>query len=146
MTEGAPVPDLGLNILVERRGNRIKRILLSPDAPQRPCRLAEKIAVYLEQGGPCPQADLDLSLCTDFQKRIYAVVRSIPRGETMTYGQVAELAGSPGEARAVGRAMAANPFAILIPCHRVLAKDGLGGYAYGRDIKERLLRLEGHPG
>jgi len=74
------------------------------------------------------------------------VVRSIPRGETMTYGQVAELAGSPGAARAVGRAMAANPFAILIPCHRVLAKDGPGGYAYGRDVKERLLRLEGQTG
>ncbi len=146
MTEGAPVPGLGLNLMVERQGNRIKRISFSYDAPERPCRLAEEIAVYLEQGGPCPRADLDLSLCTDFQKRIYAVVRSIPRGETMTYGQVAELAGSPGAARAVGRAMAANPFAILIPCHRVLAKDGPGGYAYGRDVKERLLRLEGQTG
>ena len=143
MTEGAPVPSLGLNLLVEHEGNRIKRIFFSHDAPERPCSLAEEIAVYLEQRGPCPQADLDLSLCTDFQKRVYAVVRSIPRGETMTYGQVAELAKSPGAARAVGRAMAANPFAILIPCHRVLAKDGPGGYAYGQDIKERLLRLEG---
>ena len=143
MTEGAPVPSLGLNLLIEHEGSRIKRIFFSTNAPERPSRLAEEIAVYLEQGGPCPQADLDLSHCTDFQKRIYAVVRSIPRGETMTYGQVAELAKSPGAARAVGRAMAANPFAILIPCHRVLAKDGPGGYAYGQDIKERLLRLEG---
>ena len=143
MTEGAPVPGLGLNLLIEREGNRIKRIFLSSDAPDGPCRLAEEIALYLKQGGPCPQADLDLSLCTDFQKRIYAVVRSIPRGGAMTYGQVAEIAGSPGAARAVGQAMAANPFAILIPCHRVLARDGPGGYAYGRDIKERLLRLEG---
>lgn len=143
MNEGASVPSLGLNLLVEHEGNRIKRIFFSPDAPERPCRLAEEIAVYLEQGGLFPQADLDLSHCTDFQKRVYAVVRSIPRGETMTYGQVAELAKSPGAARAVGRAMAANPFAILIPCHRVLAKDGPGGYAYGQDIKERLLRLEG---
>jgi methylated-DNA-[protein]-cysteine S-methyltransferase len=143
MTEGAPVPGLGLNLLVEHEGSRIKRIFFSPGAPERPSRLAEEIAVYLEQGGPCPQADLDLSLCTDFQKRVYAVVRSIPWGRTMTYGQVAELAKSPGAARAVGQAMAANPFAILIPCHRVLARDGPGGYAYGQDIKERLLRLEG---
>lgn len=144
MIEGAPVPSLGLYLLVERQGSLVKRIFFSPDAPARPGRLAEEIAAYLEQGGPCPPAQLDLSSCTEFQKRIYEVVRAIPRASSMTYGQVAALAGQPGAARAVGRAMAANPFAILIPCHRVVARDGLGGYAYGREIKERLLRLEGH--
>ena len=60
-----------------------------------------------------------------------------------TYGQVALRAGRPGAARAVGRAMAANPFAILVPCHRVVARGGLGGYAWGTEIKEKLLCLEG---
>jgi len=143
MIEGAPVPSLGLYLLVEMEGSLVKRIFFSPDAPAPPGPLAEEIAAYLEQGGPCPPAELDFSSCTDFQKRIYEIVRGIPRGSSMTYGQVAALAGQPGAARAVGRAMAANPFAILIPCHRVVARDSLGGYAYGREIKERLLRLEG---
>jgi methylated-DNA-[protein]-cysteine S-methyltransferase len=60
----------------------------------------------------------------------------------MTYGQVAERAARPGAARAVGRAMATNPFAILVPCHRVVAKGGLGGYLWGTEMKEKLLRLE----
>lgn len=142
MIDGWPVPSLDLYILVEREGSSIKRIFFSDDAPERPGHLAEKIADYLEQGGPCPQADLDLSLCTRFQNRIYEQVRSIPRGSSMTYSEVAEKAGRPGAARAVGRAMAANPFAILVPCHRVVAMNGLGGYAYGRETKEKLLRLE----
>jgi len=140
--DGWPVPSLGLYILVERERSSIKRIFFSGAAPELPGRLAEMIAHYLEQGGPCPQADLDLSRCTQFQNRIYELVRSIPRGSSMTYGEVAQKAGRPGAARAVGRAMAANPFAILVPCHRVVARNGLGGYAYGREIKEKLLRLE----
>lgn len=142
MIDGWPVPSLGLYILVERERSSIKRIFFSGAAPELPGRLAEMIAHYLEQGGTCPQADLDLSRCTQFQNRIYELVRSIPRGSSMTYGEVAQKAGRPGAARAVGRAMAANPFAILVPCHRVVARNGLGGYAYGREIKEKLLRLE----
>ena len=142
MIDGWPVPSLGLYILVERERSSIKRIFFSGAAPELPGRLAEMIVHYLEQGGPCPQADLDLSRCTQFQNRIYELVRSIPRGSSMTYGEVAQKAGRPGAARAVGRAMAANPFAILVPCHRVVARNGLGGYAYGREIKEKLLRLE----
>jgi O-6-methylguanine DNA methyltransferase len=144
MIEGAHVPSLGLYLLVERYEARVKRVFFSHDEPERPGRLADEIASYLERGGPCPQAELDLSGCTDFQKEIYALVRVIPRGGSMTYGQVATLAGHPGAARAVGRAMAANPFAIIIPCHRVVARNGLGGYAYGLLIKEKLLWLESH--
>ena len=83
-----------------------------------------------------------MSACTEFQKQIYALVQAIPRGRTMTYGQVAERADKPGAARAVGRAMATNPFAIIVPCHRVVAKKGLGGYLWGTEMKEKLLRLE----
>jgi methylated-DNA-[protein]-cysteine S-methyltransferase len=110
--------------------------------PAEPSRLAEEIAAHLVWGAPCPKAELNMSGCTDFQKQIYAIVQAIPRGETATYGQVALRADMPGAARAVGRAMAANPFAILVPCHRVVARGGPGGYAWGREMKEKLLGME----
>ncbi|MGV8175529.1 MAG: methylated-DNA--[protein]-cysteine S-methyltransferase [Methanothrix sp.] len=142
MTPGAPVPSLGLYILVEQSGFIVKRIFFSRESPSEISPLAEQIVLHLEKGTACPKADLDLSGCTAFQRIIYALVRTIPRGGMMTYGQVAELAGRPGAARAVGQAMASNPFAVLVPCHRVVSRSGPGGYAYGRDIKEKLLLLE----
>lgn len=142
MTEGAFVPSLGLYLLVEWSGQKAKRIYLSREIPAEPSELAERIAAYLEKGAPCPAAELDLSGCTEFQKRIYAVVQGIMRGETITYGEVAARAGCPGGARAVGRAMAGNPFVILVPCHRVVARKGLGGFAWGLVTKERMQRLE----
>lgn len=142
MTEGAFVPALGLYLLVEWSGQKVLRIYFSRDRPEEPSKLAERIASHLEKGAPCPAAKLDLSACTEFQKRIYAVVQGIMRGETMTYGEVAARAGCPGGARAVGRAMATNPFVILVPCHRVVARKGLGGFAWGREIKERMQNLE----
>ncbi|MDD4487857.1 MAG: MGMT family protein, partial [Methanothrix soehngenii] len=75
-------------------------------------------------------------------KRVYSVVRGIGRGKTLTYGEVAFLAQCPKGARAVGSAMATNPFAILVPCHRVVARKGLGGFAWGLEVKERMLALE----
>ena len=142
MTSGAFVPYLGCYLLVEISGSKVKGISFSNEMPSEPSRLAEEIAACLEKDAPCPTAELDMSECTDFQKLIYALVHEIPRGETRTYGQIAERAGHPGAARAVGRAMAANPFAILVPCHRVVAKTGLGGYLWGTEMKEKLLRLE----
>jgi len=142
MTSGAFVPSLGCSLLVEWQGEMLKRIYFSQEMPTEPSRLAEEIADYLVWGAPCPRVELEMSDCTDFQKQIYLQVQAIPRGETATYGQVALRAGHPGAARAVGRAMAANPFAVLVPCHRVVARSGLGGYAWGREMKEKLLRLE----
>ncbi len=142
MTSGIFVPSLGRYLLVQTSGLKVKGILFSDERPAETSRLAEEIAAYLEQGAPCPPAELDMSHCTDFQRQIYALVQVIPRGETRTYGQVAEGAGRPGAARAVGRAMATNPFAILVPCHRVVGRSGLGGYLWGIEMKEKLLRLE----
>jgi O-6-methylguanine DNA methyltransferase len=142
MTSGVFVPSLGCSLLVEWQDEMVTRINFSQEMPTELSRLAEEIAAYLEGNAPCPRAELDMSGCSDFQKQIYLQVQAIPRGETATYGQVALRAGHPGAARAVGRAMAANPFAILVPCHRVVAKKGLGGYAWGREMKEKLLRLE----
>lgn len=142
MTAGAFIPSLGCYLLIDCRGELVKRIYFSQDMPSQPSRMAEEIAAHLESGYPCPKAELDLSDCTAFQKRIYALVQTIPSGQTMTYGQVAACAGWPGAARAVGRALATNPFAILVPCHRVVARDGMGGYFWGAEMKEKLLRLE----
>ena len=142
MTSGTFVSSLGCYLLIEWQGEMVKRIYFSQEMPVDRSELAEEIAAHLEGGASCPKAELEMSECTDFQKQIYALVQAIPRGKTMTYGQVADRAGKPGAARAVGRAMATNPFAILVPCHRVVAKKGLGGYLWGIEMKEKLLRLE----
>lgn len=90
--------------------------------------------------------DFDLPLCplgTDFQRRAWLVLRQIPYGETVSYGEQARRMGCPKGARAVGGANHCNPLPILIPCHRVVAVHGLGGYGEGIERKKYLLRLEG---
>lgn len=80
---------------------------------------------------------------TEFQKKVWNALLSIPYGETRTYKQVAEAVGNEKACRAVGMANNRNPLMILIPCHRVIGSDGrLVGYGGGMDIKEYLLRLE----
>lgn len=81
----------------------------------------------------------------DFRSRVYEIVKHIPEGKVMTYGQVAKLAGSPGASRAVGAAMKANPNKTAIPCHRVVGSDGaMHGYAFGgENIKIEILKREG---
>lgn len=86
---------------------------------------------------------LDLRQATDFQTRVWAMVRSIPRGEVRTYGWIAAQVGSPRSARAVGRTLATNPLPVVVPCHRVVGQSGeLIGFAAGLDMKRRLLELE----
>jgi methylated-DNA-[protein]-cysteine S-methyltransferase len=88
---------------------------------------------------------VDLSpVGSGFHRRVLATLRRrVGPGRTITYGQLAELAGYPGAARAVGTAMARNPVPVVVPCHRVLASGGrLGGYGGGLDKKRALLRLE----
>ncbi len=142
MTRGVYVEPLGCYLLVKHSGEKVTRICFSKEKPEEPSDLAGEVADYLMGHGSRPRAELDLSRLTDFQKMISEVVRNIPRGETMTYGEVAAMAGLPGAARAVGQVMARNPFAIIVPCHRVVAKQGLGGFAWGRELKQRLLDLE----
>ncbi|MBV8679739.1 MAG: methylated-DNA--[protein]-cysteine S-methyltransferase [Aquitalea sp.] len=80
---------------------------------------------------------------TDFQQQVWAALCRIPYGETMSYGELALALGKPGAARAVGRANATNPIALIVPCHRVLGADGsLTGYAGGLPLKAALLRFE----
>ncbi|MGE0827895.1 MAG: methylated-DNA--[protein]-cysteine S-methyltransferase [Hyphomonadaceae bacterium] len=81
---------------------------------------------------------------TDFQHRVWAALRDIPKGKTASYADIAKAIGAPSAARAVARACAANPIAILIPCHRVVKGDGgLSGYRWGVARKQALLAAEG---
>lgn len=89
---------------------------------------------------------LDLSGVPTFHARVYEIVRTIPPGRTLTYGEVARRLGDPHLARAVGQAMGRNPFAPVVPCHRVTAAGGrLGGFsaAGGVAVKQRMLAIEG---
>lgn len=96
-------------------------------------------------GEPVDLSDVpvDLEYETPFLERCAHALRSVPRGETVTYGELAALAGSPGAARAAGTFCARNRLGLFVPCHRVVGAGGLGSYgSLGLDYKRRLLRLE----
>lgn len=106
--------------------------------------LVQRVRAFLkgEDGGLADVA-LDLDWCTDFQREVIDVLRRVPRGEVVTYGELAALAGRPGAGRAVGTICATNRYAFFVPCHRVVGADGIGGYgSTGVEIKRRLLALE----
>jgi len=97
-------------------------------------------------GEPSDFLDVDVELdgCTPFHRTCAEVMRAVPRGEVVTYGELAALAGAPGAARAAGTFCAQNNHSIFVPCHRVVAAGGLGGYgSLGAGYKRRLLALEG---
>ena len=86
----------------------------------------------------------DLSVCGEFQQRALRAEHAIPRGRVSTYKLIAAHLGVPGGARAVGNALANNPFPLIVPCHRAIRSDyGLGGYQGGLDMKRALLSKEG---
>jgi O-6-methylguanine DNA methyltransferase len=86
---------------------------------------------------------IDLGPQTKFQQRVVDFCRAIPTGKTMTYSELAEAAGSPRAARAVGNCMAHNPLPLIVPCHRVVAASGgTGGYSAGEGIRMKLRLLE----
>jgi len=97
-------------------------------------------------GEPVSFADIELDLewCTPFQHDVASALRAVPWGEVVSYGELAERAGYPRAGRAAGSFCAANKFFLLVPCHRVVASDGIGSYGVsGIAFKRRLLRLEG---
>ena len=90
------------------------------------------------------EVPVDLEHGTPFLERCAHALREIPRGEVVTYGELAALAGAPGAARAAGSFCARNRLGLFVPCHRVVAAGGLGSYgSYGLAYKRRLLKLEG---
>ena len=101
----------------------------------------ESVRAALSESAAEPKLD---ERGTAFQRRVWQALRNIPRGETRTYSEIAAAIGQPSAARAVARACATNPLALLTPCHRVVRTDGgLGGYRWGVDKKQALLDAEG---
>jgi methylated-DNA-[protein]-cysteine S-methyltransferase len=140
--------------LPEAREIETRRRLLRQHPEARELRPPPEIEIAIEgivallRGQPADFSDvtLDMQGVTPFNGRVYALVRSIPRGETMTYGDVAKRLGASGAIHAVGQAIGRNSFTMIIPCHRVLAAAGETSAicANGGVItKRRLLSLEG---
>ena len=102
----------------------------------------EQIAAYAR--GDRKRFDVHLDLRgTAFQKSVWEADRRIPYGQTRTYAEVARAIGKPRAVRAVGGANGKNPVPLLVPCHRIIARDGIGGFTGGLHHKRRLLALEG---
>jgi methylated-DNA-[protein]-cysteine S-methyltransferase len=126
--------------------------LLYHDLPSaRPSRaearehpLADRFRLYFAGGRVAfDDVEVDLSWGTDFQLALAEALRDVPYGETVTYGELAALAGRPNAQRAAGSFCAGNRFPLVVPCHRVVAAGGLGGYgSLGGEYKRRLLELE----
>jgi methylated-DNA-[protein]-cysteine S-methyltransferase len=123
-----------------------------PQAQEKPAAARVKAAInkitQLLQGKAVDlsKVSLDMSGVPAFHQQVYTVVRALPVGSTLSYGEVAARLGKPGASRAVGQAMGRNPFPIIVPCHRVLAANGkLGGFSAngGVDTKQRMLQIEG---
>jgi len=120
-----------------------------PDAVPQTCpsilKFGRRIQLFIE--GNAVDFNLDtvaIERCSDFQKRVLLAEYGIPRGRVSTYGRIADYIGVPNGARAVGSALAQNPFPIIIPCHRAVTSAGsLGGFQGGLAMKRHLLESEG---
>lgn len=102
----------------------------------------EHLSSVLTQLG---RLELALGTSRPFHRSVWQRLRKIPWGSALTYGEIATALGSPRASRAVGQACASNLLLLIIPCHRVLAAQGLGGFAFGLAWKNKLLELETEP-
>ncbi|GAA0906659.1 hypothetical protein GCM10009552_13910 [Rothia nasimurium] len=103
-------------------------------------RVTRDLGWDIDNGPAMPPLDV---AATGFQWRVWEALTRIPRGETLSYGELAQKLGMPKAARAVGRACGSNRLALLVPCHRIIREDGnLGGWRWGVDIKQQLLAIE----
>ncbi|HUN54221.1 MAG TPA: methylated-DNA--[protein]-cysteine S-methyltransferase [Smithella sp.] len=122
---------------------------LFPDSRTYSCPKIDAVALsikaYLEgEDIKFPLNIVDLSLCSKFQQSVLRAEHAIPRGRVSTYGLIAAHLGIPGGARAVGNALAGNPYPLIVPCHRaILSNYHLGGFQGGVEMKKALLKNEG---
>ena len=142
-------------------GDGLRRIILSPPSPGAVQELIvrcfpgaaadpnpfgdlpSRLGRYLN-GEQVPFNDkLDLNDASAFKRAVWIAARAIPYGQTRSYGWIARQIGNPGALRAVGQALAKNPVPIVVPCHRVIGRDGsLTGFEGGLEMKRRLLEIE----
>ena len=129
----------------------VTRVYMPHERPSRETRsvhdtvanAARQLQEYFEGS----RTDFEVTLAdtsgTEFQHDVWRVLQTLPYGSVATYAEVAELMGRPRAARAVGNANHANPWPVFVPCHRVVASHGVGGYGGGEGVKRWLLALEG---
>lgn len=105
---------------------------------------ADAIIAYLAgRGNDLAALPLDIQWGTELQRKVWKAIHRIPYGQTISYSDLALRVGAPNAVRAAGSACGKNPIPLVIPCHRVLAKDGgLGGFTWGLGVKKKLLALE----
>jgi methylated-DNA-[protein]-cysteine S-methyltransferase len=134
--------DRGLRSLTLPRGRarRRRKSVAVLDAMLR--RLQRDLRDYFEGKAVEFRHPLDLDGATPFQRAVWRALRRIPHGQTRTYAQIARAIGRPRACRAVGAACGSNPLPLLIPCHRVVGSNGVGGFSAGRGWKKFLLDLE----
>jgi methylated-DNA-[protein]-cysteine S-methyltransferase len=134
-------------IIVDYEGKVIKRLDLRTKKPSFE-RNGSEIIAAVEKHIRTGKSDysgfiMDLSGMTYFEKEVLSETFKIPAGSTRSYGDIARAIGKPGASRAVGNALGKNPIGVIIPCHRVVAKNSIGGYTGDMNVKLSLLRLEG---
>lgn len=112
-------------------------------APRPVADAAQQLAEYFNGARRTFKVKLAPAGATPFQRDVWDALRKIPFGQVRTYGEVAESVNRPRAHRAVGNANHANPWPVVVPCHRVVATNGLGGYGGGDEVKRYLLGIEG---
>ena len=140
---------LGVPMTVVSDGNAVTEIRRGSAPFDFPCAVTSEACRQLKEyfGGCRKEFGFPIDLeatpsATPFRVKVWHALREIPFGKTVTYGDLAEIVGCENGARAVGGAVGANPILIVIPCHRVVARDDIGGFSAGEDLKKLLLRHE----
>ena len=147
---GAQLPEARPGAAWDRLRRRYPDAVEASPPPPSIQRTIERINDLLAGGrDDLVDVELDFSLVSAFNRRVYEIARAIPPGQTLTYGQIAkaisQTGDDPGAARAVGKALGENPWPIVVPCHRVLGADGKsGGFSApgGVETKARMLTIE----
>ncbi|CAN5530663.1 methylated-DNA--[protein]-cysteine S-methyltransferase [soil metagenome] len=147
---GAQLPEAAPGAAWDRLRRRYPDAVEASPPPPSIQRTVERINDLLSGGrDDLIDIELDFSIVSPFNRRVYEIARAIPPGETLTYGQIAKVISKtgddPGAARAVGKALGENPWPIVVPCHRVLGADGKsGGFSApgGVETKARMLTIE----
>jgi methylated-DNA-[protein]-cysteine S-methyltransferase len=135
-----PLEVVGTDLGISRIdfGSR-KNITSKPNPQERRCM--EELVQYFENRRRRFSVPIEIT-GTPFQRKVFKAMQTIPFGETRTYSEIAEAIGKPTAVRAVGNACGRNPMPILIPCHRVIGSNGIGGYSGGTSKKKWLLKHE----
>jgi len=133
-------------VRVDTRGTRVNEVHLGASGPGSAPRSPLGRDVVRHLSGTFVdfrRYEVDLEAFSPFERAVFSATRAVPSGDVRTYGQIAAAIGKPAASRAVGNALGKNPACLVIPCHRVVAVDSLGGFTSGLRWKRALLRLEG---